>query len=119
MKKATQARLRGFLGTGLGFLTTGKRGAGVLALPLDQPGDFPRTLGTWAGVPKVARIAVMARRTCRGVTGRVLLSHGRRTAATKGRANTYSFSTAATNRIQRSNCSGVRKGGWSHSRSCF
>src|SRR5260370_727852 len=31
---------------------TGKRGAGVLTLPLGQPGDFPRALGAWAGVPK-------------------------------------------------------------------
>ena len=106
-------------GHGFGFFDDRKarsRGPGSAFGPARR---FSAHFGCLGGcAPSVARIPVMARRTCRGVTGRVLLSHGRRTAATTGRANTNWFCTAAKSLVQRSNCSGVRRRGWAQSRSC-
>ncbi len=71
-------------GHGFGFFDDRKarsRGPGSAFGPARR---FSAHFGCLGGcAPSVARIPVMARRTCRGVTGRVLLSHGRRTAATK------------------------------------
>src|SRR3989449_11757914 len=106
-------------GHGFGFFDDRKAWGRVLTLPLDQPGDFPRTLAAWAGVPKVARIGAMARRTCWGVAGRVRLSQGRRLSWTSARASTSWLSTAATSQVQRSNCSGVRKRGRFHNKACL
>ncbi len=44
-----------FLRFGLVFLTTGYRGCGLGRSPFRLPGDFPRGLGTLAGVPILAK----------------------------------------------------------------
>ena len=101
------------------FLTTAKRGLGVLRLPFGQPGDFPRVFGGRAGLPIHAKIGRRLCCTRCGVNCDCVFCQGKGLSLTTSRPRKSCHCARLTSIVQRSQYSGFWKRGKVQWRYCL